>query len=64
MEVRSPGYEGWRERHGYGMRRAAEWTISGEKRIFGESVMAKRMDLMYREVATKFTVYAILLQMP
>jgi len=63
-ELRSLGYDGWREKHGYGMRWAAEWTFSGEKRIFGENVMARRLDLMYREVMAKFAVYAMLLQMP
>ena len=63
-ELRALGYDGWKEKHGYGMRWAAEWTFSAEKRMFGESVMAKRTDLMYREVIAKFAVYAMLLQMP
>jgi len=63
-ELRSPGYEGWREKHGYATRWAVEWTFSVENRIFGESAMARRTDLMYREVIAKFAVYAMLLQMP
>jgi hypothetical protein len=63
-ELRSLGYEGWRERHGYGMRWAAEWTFSALKRMLGESLMAKKTDLMYREAMSKFAVYAMLLQMP
>ena len=38
--------------------------LSAEKRMFGESAMAGRTDLMYREVMAKFAVYAMLLQMP
>ncbi len=43
-------------RCGHGMRWAAGRTFSAEKRIFGESVMAKRIDLMYREAMAKFAV--------
>ena len=38
--------------------------LSAEKRIFGESAMAGRTDLMYMEVMAKSAVYAMLLQMP
>lgn len=51
-ELRSPGYEVWKERHGYGMRWTAEWTFSAAQRIFGESVMAK------------FAVYLMFLRKP
>ena len=38
--------------------------LSVEKRIFRESAMAGRPDLMYEEVTAKLAVCAMLLQMP
>ncbi|MEK6987850.1 MAG: IS5 family transposase [Candidatus Thermoplasmatota archaeon] len=61
-ELRRLGYDGWRDAHGYGRRWAVEGTFSAVKRIFGESVRARRRDLMVREVRTKFALYNALLQ--
>lgn len=62
-ELRRLGYDGWRDAHGYGKRWAVEWTFSAVKRIFGESVRARRRDLMLKEVRTKFALYNMLLQL-
>jgi len=61
-EFNTLGYDGWKEKHGYGRRWAAEWRFSAVKRISGESVMSKRTDLMFKEVRMKFAIYSILLQ--
>jgi hypothetical protein len=62
QEFQALGYGAWREAHGYGLRWAAEWTFSAVKRIFGEAVRARRRDLMFTEVRTKFALYNLLLQ--
>ena len=62
MKLNTLGHDGWKEKHGYGRRWPAEWTFSAVKRIFGESVMAKRRDLMFKEVRMEFALYSILLQ--
>ena len=62
-ELHRLGYDGWREAHAYGLRWAVEGTFSAVKRIFGESVRARRRDLMVTEVRTKFALYNMLLQL-
>lgn len=62
-ELRRLGYDGWREAHAYGQRWAVEGTFSAVKRIFGESVRARRRDLMLKEVRTKFALYNTMLRL-
>lgn len=63
-ELRRLGYEGWRERYGYGKRWSAEQVFSSVKRMMGEGVLARRKDLMMKEAAMKFMVYNALLGGP
>lgn len=60
-EFKSMGYEGWKEEKDYGKRWSAEALFSSFKRIFGEHVVSKRTDLMYREVRMKLVLYNLLL---
>jgi len=62
-ERRDLGYEGWKEKHGYGHRWSPEGYFSGVKRMFGETVRATSLEGMFREVKTKFLIYNMLLSM-
>lgn len=62
-EFRSMGYEKWKEEKDYGKRWSAEALFSSFKRIYGEYVVSKRTDLMYREVRMKLILYRLLLNM-
>lgn len=62
-EFKSMGYEKWREEKDYGKRWSAEALFSSFKRIFGEHVVSKRTDLMYREVKMKLVLYSLMLSM-
>lgn len=60
-EFRKLGYEGWRDKYGYGDRWAVEGVFSAVKRIAGESVRSTSVRGMFREVIMKFVFYNILL---
>ena len=51
------GDEGWKERYRYNERWRCEVTFSAIKRMFGESIMARRRDMMFREARLKFLMY-------
>jgi len=60
-EFKSMGYERWREEKDYGKRWSAEALFSSFKSIFGEYGVARRTDLMYKEVKMKLVLYNLLL---
>ena len=49
--------EGWKEKHGYGHRWAAESAFSAFKRTFGEHVKAVRWKNMVKELVLKALIY-------
>ena len=49
--------KGMKKRHGYGMRRMAESVFSCIKRMFGEYVLAKKLENMAKEMAMKASLY-------
>lgn len=53
MESKNLGYEASKVRHGYGQIWASWQTFSSLERIFGAHVVARRRDLIVREVLTK-----------
>lgn len=60
-EVKTLGYEKWKEKHGYGKRWAVEGVFSSVKRIFGETVRAHGQRTAIQEVKRKFLIYNMLL---
>ena len=56
-ERQQRGYDGWKDRHGYGQRWMAETYFSGVKRLFGETVRAHTQEAMFQEVMMKFCFY-------
>jgi len=57
LEWKKLGYEGWKEKHGYGRRWSVEGFFSAVKRCFGESVRATSPEGMIREVGMKFVLF-------
>jgi len=57
---RNLGHERWAEVKGYGRRWSVETAYSTFKRVFGESVMAKTLDNVVRELAAKVSLYNLL----
>jgi len=55
-----PGYDKWKEKHGYGQRWASEGVFSAVKRCFGETVRATTPEGMFKEVERKFLFYNML----
>ena len=55
------GEAGWKQRYKYNERWRCEVTFSAIKRMFGESVTARRRDLMFREARLKFQMYNTML---
>jgi len=49
--------EGWKRRHGYGMRWMAESAFSCMKRVFGEHVRSVRWRSMVKELILKAYIY-------
>ncbi len=62
-EIRKLGYSGWRDKHKYGYRWMTETFFSGVKRIFGETVRAKTIEGIFKEVEMKFIFYDMLLNL-
>jgi len=60
-EVKTLGYEKWKEKHEYGKRWAVEGVFSSVKRIFGETVRAHGQTSAIQEVKGKFLIYNMLL---
>lgn len=56
-EFQKLGYEGWKKKHEYGRRWAAEGLFSAIKRCFGETVRATSTEGMIKEVKRKFALY-------
>ena len=56
-------YENWKEEKDYGKRWSTEALFSSFKRIYGEYVLSRRVDLMYGEVRMKLklNLYNLLL---
>lgn len=55
------GEEKWSRRYGYKKRWRSETTFSAVKRIFGETIMSRRADMMLREAMLKFVQYNAML---
>lgn len=51
------GEEEWERRYGYNQRWRCETTFSAVKRVFGETLMSRRTDMMMREAILKFVQY-------
>ena len=62
-EFQKLGYEGRKEKRGYGMRWSSEGFFSCEKRMFGETVRATGREGMFREVMRKFMMRGMLIGM-
>ena len=60
-EYRKIGYEGWRQMHQYGIRRASERLFSSIKCIFGETVRAASPKGMISKVKRAFILYNIII---
>jgi len=60
-ERKKLGYDGWKEKYGYGYRWSSEGVFSSVKRINGESVRVSSTRGMFREVKMKFVFYNMLL---
>jgi len=60
---RNLGHEGWAEVKGYGRRRSVETAYSMFKRTFGESLMAKTMANIVKELVAKAFLYNMLIRM-
>jgi len=56
------GCEDWKEAHSRGKRWSVEGIFSTIKRISGEPAVARRWDLMLKEMRAKFALYIMLLQ--
>lgn len=54
-------YEGWKRKHGYGMRCMVEAAFSAFKRTFGEHVLA--MQNMIKELIIKANLYNLFMSM-
>ncbi len=61
LERERLGEEGWARRYEYNKRWRCETTISAVKRIFGETIMSRRTDMMLREATLKFVQYNTML---
>lgn len=61
LEWKKLGYDGWKEKHGYGRRWAVEGFFSAAKRCFGESVRARSPEGMVREIRRNFVLYSMLM---
>ncbi len=59
-ELRRLGKEGWKLKHGYGMRWKVECAFSAVKRVMSEALRSTRRDLMLREAQHKFWTYNML----
>ncbi len=57
LERQRLGEEGWARRYEYNKRWRCETTSSAVKRIFGETIMSRRTDMMLREATLKFVQY-------
>lgn len=55
------GYKGWKQKHQYGRRWAAEGYFSSVKRIFGETVRASSISGMISETKRLFILYNMLI---
>jgi hypothetical protein len=55
------GYKGWKKKHQYGRRWAAEGYFSSVKRIFGETVRASSISGMISETKRLFILYNMLI---
>ncbi|MFN3394573.1 MAG: IS5/IS1182 family transposase, partial [Candidatus Thermochlorobacter sp.] len=51
---------GWKKKMGYGERWIAESFFSGFKRVFGEVVMAKKLEGMVKEIEMKVWIYNLM----
>ncbi|MBC7121009.1 MAG: transposase [Candidatus Methanosuratus sp.] len=59
---RNLGHGKWAAIKGYGRRWSVETAYSTFKRVFGESVMARTLDNVVRELAAKVSLYNILVR--
>lgn len=60
-ERRKLGYQGWKEKHGYGKRWLVETAFSTIKRVFGETLTSRKFETMIKEVKTKIAIYNMLI---
>lgn len=56
-------FDGWKKKHGYGYRLAAESAFSAFKRIFGEHVKAVKWKNMVKELLLKASIYNMFISM-
>jgi hypothetical protein len=56
------GYKGWKQKHQYGRRWAAEGYFSSVKRIFGETVRASSVGGMISEIMRLFILYDMIVE--
>lgn len=61
LERKRLGEEGWVRKYGYNKRWRCETTFSAVKRIFGETIMSRRTDMMLRDASMKFVQYNAML---
>jgi len=59
--VREIGYEGWRDKYGYGKRWIGEATFSRAKRGYGEYVTAVKWENMVNEIRFQYTMLNVML---
>jgi len=59
--VREIGYEGWRDKYGYGKRWIGEATFSRAKRGYGEYVNAVKWENMVNEIRFQYAMLNVML---